>query len=113
LGIAKLPAGIPTLGARLGEGLLNVNSFYQNIAAAFGLGEKGNMGAEDRGERWLRTITDVAAPRLLSQAYNVDATRRALQQQAKAAATPPHAARSGSFHYFASRNQVGSPFGKF
>lgn len=84
--IATLPAGLPTAGARVGEGLLNINSFWQNVAGSVGLGQKARDSQEDQAARWLRTITDVAAPRLLGQTYDVNATRRSLSQERRATA---------------------------
>lgn len=109
--IAKLPAGVPTIAARLGEAMLNVNSFYQNGAAAFGLGEK-SARQEDQGDRWLRSITDVVAPRLLGQTYDVEATRRALATERKASARPTGTHGAGSFGTFGP-NSYNSGFGKF
>jgi hypothetical protein len=81
----KYAPGLPTVAARVGEGLTSVNSFFQSTAAAFGLGHKADR-QEEQGDRWLRSITDVVAPRLLGQTYNVDATRKALQQERNATA---------------------------
>lgn len=86
----KAAPGLPSLGRRAEEALLNINPFFQAGAAVAGVGHQGEDRPNDqRPARWLRMITDVAAPRLLGSSVDTLKKRQQLEKERKASTSEP------------------------
>jgi hypothetical protein len=85
----KAAPGMPTLGRRAEETVLNLNPFFKSIAGSFGVGEKGEQMQRQQANRWARMLSDVVAPRLLGSAVDTVAARERIAREQKAATSKP------------------------
>ena len=72
---SRAAPGLPTATARVQEGVLNMNSFFQDIAAGVGFGHQAQYNERMQGtagEKALRMTLNIAAPRLIKGTGNVD-----------------------------------------
>jgi hypothetical protein len=67
-------------GMNVAEGALSVNNFLQNVASKVGLGYKGDQEAE-KGNRYLRMMTDLVLPRLAGAVTDQNAKAKRLQNE--------------------------------
>jgi hypothetical protein len=84
-GLQFLPATPPGTSnfPHLGASFREMNQFYANLGAATGFHSVAPAFPE-KGNRWLRMVTDLALPQLVSRPSNPAAKTRVLQQQESA-----------------------------
>lgn len=88
----KAAPGLPALRQRAQEAILNINPIVQGGAAMASIGREADLDRKREGEqpsRWVRMITDIAAPRLLGGSVDNLAKRERLARERQAAESQP------------------------
>jgi hypothetical protein len=82
--LKKQAPGWPTVQAHALGSLMTMNGFMKNLGVATGLADGVLRESDDPGNRWLKMVTDLAAPQLIGRPDKLEAAEKSLEQQRRA-----------------------------